>query len=86
MTSITQRWLQLSVVAVLASSLGSLAAAQQPQPGQPPRMQAPPAATGPKAPAPPREAAPAGDAALRQRIEQLEEQLVDMQVVIGTLE
>ena len=72
--------------AVLASSLGSLAAAQQPQPGQPPRMQAPPAATAPKAPAPPREAAPAGDAALRQRIEQLEEQLVDMQVVIGTLE
>jgi tol-pal system protein YbgF len=30
--------------------------------------------------------APAGDAGLRQRIEQLEEQLVDMQVVIGTLE
>ena len=28
----------------------------------------------------------AGDAALRQRIEQLEEQLVDMQVVVGTLE
>lgn len=27
-----------------------------------------------------------GDAALRQRVEQLEEQLVDMQVVIGTLE
>jgi tol-pal system protein YbgF len=86
MTSITQRWLQLSVVAVLASSLGSLAAAQQPQPGQPPRVQTPPAAAGPKATAPPREAAPAGDAALRQRIEQLEEQLVDMQVVIGTLE
>jgi tol-pal system protein YbgF len=85
MTSITQRWLQLSVVAVLASLLGSVAAAQQPQPGQQPRMQTPPAA-GPKATAPPREAAPAGDAALRQRIEQLEEQLVDMQVVIGTLE
>jgi tol-pal system protein YbgF len=87
MTSITQRWLHLGVVAVLASSLGSLAAAQQqPQPGQPPRAQPPPAATAPKATAPPREAAPAGDAALRQRIEQLEEQLVDMQVVIGTLE
>jgi len=27
-----------------------------------------------------------GDAALRQRVEQLEEQLVDMQVVVGTLE
>ena len=86
MTSITQRWLRLGVVALLASSLGSLAAAQQPQPGQPPRVQAPPAATAPKAAAPPREAAPAGDAALRQRIEQLEEQLVDMQVVVGTLE
>jgi tol-pal system protein YbgF len=40
----------------------------------------------PKASAPPREAAAGGDAALRQRIEQLEEQLVDMQVVVGTLE
>jgi len=86
MTSIKQRWLRLGVVALLASSLGSLAAAQQPQPGQPPRVQAPPAVTAPKATAPPREAAPAGDAALRQRIEQLEEQLVDMQVVVGTLE
>ena len=28
----------------------------------------------------------AGDAALKQRVEQLEEQLVDMQVVVGTLE
>lgn len=31
-------------------------------------------------------AAPAGDAALKARVETLEEQLVDMQVVIGTLE
>ncbi len=31
-------------------------------------------------------AAPGSDASLRQRVEQLEEQLVDMQVVIGTLE
>jgi tol-pal system protein YbgF len=30
--------------------------------------------------------APAGESGLRQRVEQLEEQLVDMQVVIGTLE
>ncbi len=30
--------------------------------------------------------APAGEAALRQRVEQLEEQLADMQVTIGTLE
>jgi len=36
--------------------------------------------------APAQPAAPAGDAALKQRVEQLEEQLVDMQVVVGTLE
>ena len=76
MTSIAQRWLRLSAVALLASSLGSLALAQQPRPQVPPKAAPPPA----------REAAPAGDAALRQRIEQLEEQLVDMQVVVGTLE
>ena len=36
---------------------------------------------------PPRRTAPSGgDAALKQRVEQLEEQLVDMQVVVGTLE
>lgn len=46
---------------------------------------APPRATAPKtAPAP---AAPAGsDSSLRQRVDQLEEQLVDMQVTIGTIE
>jgi tol-pal system protein YbgF len=86
MTPITQRWLYLSVVALLALSLDPLAVAQQPQPGQLPRAQAPPVATAPKAAAPPREVPSAGDAALRQRIEQLEEQLVDMQVVVGTLE
>jgi tol-pal system protein YbgF len=53
--------------------------AQQGQPGRPP--------PAPKAaPQPARDAATGGDAALRQRIEQLEEQLVDMQVVVGTLE
>lgn len=31
-------------------------------------------------------AAPAGDAALQKRVEQLEEQIVDLQVIIGTLE
>lgn len=82
MSSIAQRCLRLSALALLASSLGSLALAQQPRPPQ-----APPAAAAPKAaPAPARDPAPAGDAALRQRIEQLEEQLVDMQVVVGTLE
>ncbi len=85
MSSITR--LPLCVVALLlASSPGSLATAQLAPPGQGPRVQAPPAAAAPKAAAPQREAAPGGDAALRQRIEQLEEQLVDMQVVVGTLE
>jgi tol-pal system protein YbgF len=84
MTSITQRWLRLSTVTLLASSVGSLALAQQ---GQPPRAQAPPAANAAKAaPTPARESAAVSDPALRQRIEQLEEQLVDMQVVVGTLE
>ena len=85
MSSITR--LPLCVVALLlASSPGSLATAQLAPPSQGPRVQAPPAAASPKAGAPQREAAPGGDAALRQRIEQLEEQLVDMQVVVGTLE
>jgi tol-pal system protein YbgF len=39
----------------------------------------------PKA-ATPRDGGQSGEAALRQRVEQLEEQLVDMQVVVGTLE
>jgi tol-pal system protein YbgF len=71
------------VAAALVWSLASSAAAQQ---QQAPRVQPPPAAGAPKAAAPPRDAAAGGDAALRQRIEQLEEQLVDMQVVVGTLE
>jgi tol-pal system protein YbgF len=46
----------------------------------------PPPQPTPKA-APPRDAgASSGEAGLRQRVEQLEEQLVDMQVVVGTLE
>ena len=78
------RWSSLAAIALLASSAGTLALAQQGQPGRP---QAAPGATAPKASGQPsREGAPAGDAALRQRIEQLEEQLVDMQVVVGTLE
>lgn len=46
-----------------------------------------PAKQQPKRPPPAAEStAPGADASLRQRVEQLEEQLVDMQVVIGTLE
>lgn len=66
--------LSLMVVTAVAAS------AQQPPPGQ-----SPPAAAKPKKDTAP--ANPAGnEAALRQRVEQLEEQLVDLQVIIGTLE
>jgi tol-pal system protein YbgF len=73
--------------ALLGAALGVVltaapGVAQQGAPGQRP-LPAPQAA--PK-PAPPRDGAQMGEAALRQRIEQLEEQLVDMQVVVGTLE
>ena len=77
MTIITQRWLRVCAFALFVLP-GALALAQAQQ-GPPAKGQAP---SAPKAAA----AAPAGDAALRQRIEQLEEQLVDMQVVVGTLE
>src|SRR5690606_36037393 len=46
---------------------------------QPPRAQ-------PKAAAKSAPGAPASETQLRQRVEQLEEQLVDMQVLVGTLE
>ncbi len=59
-------------------------------PGQSPPTQAPAKSNAQKAPAQkaaaPAAAAGGGDAVLRQRVEQLEEQIVDMQVVIGTLE
>jgi tol-pal system protein YbgF len=77
---------------------GSALAQQQPPAGKAPL----PPAAGPQAPSaqkrapsgptsasqarPGGEAPPSGDAALRARVEQLEEQLVDLQVVIGTLE
>lgn len=62
------------------TALSAVASAQAPAPQA--QAQAPrPAAQPAKAPA-----AGGGDAALKQRVEQLEEQLVDMQVVIGTLE
>ena len=91
MTSIPHRyWSRLGAAALLATAMGPLAAyaQQQPSQGQPGRSQPAPApAAAPKAAASPaRDNAPASDGVLRQRIEQLEEQLVDMQVVIGTLE
>jgi tol-pal system protein YbgF len=83
-----------AVAAVLLSLTAANAQQQQPQPL--PSAQGRPPARGPATTTTPT-ARPAetkgdtsqargGDAQLRQRIEQLEEQLVDMQVVIGTLE
>jgi tol-pal system protein YbgF len=70
---------------VCAIGLGSAAYAE-PQQGPIRVAQAVPQAQ-PKAKAAPAAPAPAADdSALKQRIEQLEEQLVDMQVVVGTLE
>src|SRR5581483_3609962 len=81
MTSIAKRGrFPLAAMLWLAAVMAPASVpAQQGQPGR-----APPA---PKAaPQPARDPGAAGDAALRQRVEQLEEQLVDMQVVVGTLE
>ena len=68
-------WLRVAALAAPALLLAvSLSQAQQ---APPPRMQ-----PQPKAPM----AAPDSDSGLQRRIEQLEEQLVDLQVTIGTLE
>ena len=81
--------------AVLMSAVSvGLATAQDATLAPPAPGQAPAKPTAQKAPAvgkvtgagPATAASGGGDAALRQRVEQLEEQIVDMQVVIGTLE
>jgi tol-pal system protein YbgF len=77
MTRITiSKWSRVAATLMLASFLATAAYAQQ-------AGRAPPASKGGAAPV--REAAPSSDPTSR-RIEQIEEQLVDMQVVIGTLE
>ncbi len=67
----------LAPLLVCAPALAQSAQKAQ-QPGQ--------AYTQPKETAAAQTPPPTGDAALKQRVEQLEEQLVDMQVVVGTLE
>ncbi|MFM9847097.1 MAG: tol-pal system protein YbgF [Hyphomicrobiaceae bacterium] len=84
----------VAAAAVLLSLTAANAQQQQPQPL--PSAQGRPPARGPATTTTPTtrpaetkgdsSQARGGDAQLRQRIEQLEEQLVDMQVVIGTLE
>ena len=84
MTGFSRLWLaSFAAALLLAAMAGSPLLAQQNQPSRPPNA---PAAASKGSGQPAREAAAGGDAALRQRVEQLEEQLVDMQVVIGTLE
>jgi tol-pal system protein YbgF len=73
-SSAAKAWLRLIAVAAPALLLAvSLSAQQAPQPRLQPQ---------PKAPM----ASPDSDSPLQRRIEQLEEQLVDLQVTIGTLE
>jgi tol-pal system protein YbgF len=77
-----RRYGPLAATILLAATLGPLAVAQQLPQGQVSR-----GSTTPKGPAPSaRDSQGATDSALRQRVEQLEEQLVDMQVALGTLE
>jgi tol-pal system protein YbgF len=69
-------------------AMSSVAAQQAPAGTQPRPAQKQTAPVTPKAPATDagETAARGSDSALRQRVEQLEEQLVDMQVMVGTLE
>lgn len=72
-------WMRVAAAALGMAAAGSLLLAQQvPPAGQRPLPKGPPAARE----APP----PAEGSGLQRRVEQLEEQLVDLQVVIGTLE
>jgi tol-pal system protein YbgF len=75
-----------SVVAVGAIVFGGATLAQAPSQQAPTPKAAPRAAPAAKAEPGDGAARPATDGALRQRVEQLEEQLVDMQVMVGTLE
>ena len=82
MRRIAMRWPAASGAVLIALLSIAPAPAQQPAPAQRPQpLPAPPAKA-----AAPRDGAQTSESALRQRIEQLEEQLVDMQVVVGTLE
>jgi tol-pal system protein YbgF len=78
--------LRLAAVVAAVVCAATLVEAQQPLP-QPRPFPAPKATVPPPpATAPAPTGASSSEAALQRRIEQLEEQLVDMQVVIGTLE
>jgi len=75
-------WLGAGALAAVVAMPALAALAQQAPPGvRPPQV----STARPAAPAT-REGVPPGEAGLQRRVEQLEEQLVDLQVVIGTLE
>lgn len=82
-TAMSKRWSRAGVLVAALGVLVAVSQAQQPVPGPGPRSQPPPQAKTPSA----KEAPPPGtELSLQRRVEQLEEQLVDLQVVIGTLE
>ena len=81
MILIAEGWARASALVLALVLLASLSQAQQTPP--PPRV--PPPQAKPLPPAA-KDLPPGSDAALQRRIEQLEEQLVDLQVMIGTLE
>jgi len=72
----------VAAVALILASAVLPVTAQQP----PPAVKGPPNATKSPTPSKPAASSPSSDNPLRSRIEQLEEQLVDLQVTIGTLE
>jgi tol-pal system protein YbgF len=80
----TRIWLTSVACGAIAAMLLTTPLGAQTQP-RANTKQAAPQAKAPTTEAPATDSA-RGDNALRQRVEQLEEQLVDMQVVIGTLE
>src|SRR5262245_20223598 len=91
MTSIPQRcgprhYGPVAAAVLWAATMGPLAFAQQPPQGPVGRGQPGGSPTPKGAATPARDSQAASDGALRQRVEQLEEQLVDMQVALGTLE
>ena len=75
-----QSWVRWSALALTVAFLASWSEAQQPPAGGPRPLTK---TTPPSHAAPP---AAGTEASLQRRIEQLEEQVVDLQVVIGTLE
>jgi tol-pal system protein YbgF len=79
--SMPRTWLHVAALATAIALPTVTSPAQQAAPGQRPPF--PPAAVKP---APPAAKDGAAESTLQRRVEQLEEQLVDLQVVLGTLE